>query len=140
MRRFKSCQPDQCDVSGHRRQPDPRLWVRLLFFRGWLGGAFGCSGGLVVVGGVDGEFAEEFPGGGVDDPDVEVVDEQEDVGSGVGSADAYVVESAVDAEGDGAGFVDAVGADAVVGVAAAVGAGCGFGACGVGGGRGRLVG
>ena len=24
-RRFKSCQPDQCDVSGHRRQPDLRI-------------------------------------------------------------------------------------------------------------------
>jgi len=30
---------------------------------------------LVVAGGVDGEFAEEFAGRGVDDPDFEVVDE-----------------------------------------------------------------
>jgi hypothetical protein len=45
---------------------------------------------------------------------VEVVDEQDDVGSGVGSADADVVESAVDAEGDDAGVVDAVVADAPV--------------------------
>jgi hypothetical protein len=48
------------------------------------------------------------------------------VGSGVGSADADVVESAVDAEGDDAGVVDAVVADAVVVVAGSVG-GRGFG-------------
>ena len=39
---------------------------------------------------------------GVDDPDVQVLDEQDDVGSGVGSADADVVQSAVVADGDGA--------------------------------------
>jgi hypothetical protein len=39
--------------------------------------------GLVVAGGVDGEFAEEFAGGGVDDADVEVVDQLQDGGSGV---------------------------------------------------------
>ena len=75
---------------------------------------FGCVDGLVVAGGVDGEFAEEFAGGGVDDADVEVVDQHQDVGPGVGSADADVVEAAVDSEGDAAGLVDAVGADAVV--------------------------
>jgi hypothetical protein len=47
---------------------------------------------------------------------VQVVDEQNHGGSGVGSADADVVESAVDAQGDGAGVVDLVVADAVVGV------------------------
>jgi len=46
-----------------------------LSFRGVAGWSFWCSGGLVVAGGVDGEFAEEFAGGGVDDADVEVVDE-----------------------------------------------------------------
>jgi hypothetical protein len=76
---------------------------------------------LVVAGGVEGEVAEEFAGGGVDDADVEVVDEEDDGGLGVGSADADVVEAAVVAEGDGAGLVDAVVADAVVG--------SGFGAC-----------
>jgi hypothetical protein len=45
---------------------------------------------LVVASGVDGELAEEFAGRGVDDAYVEVLDEQVDVGSGVGSADAYV--------------------------------------------------
>ena len=46
--------------------------------------------GLVVASGVDDEVAEEFPGGGVDDAYVEVLDEQGDAGSGVGSADADV--------------------------------------------------
>ena len=50
---------------------------------------------MVGLGGVEGELAEEFAGGGVDDADVEIGDEQDDVGSGVGSADADVVESAV---------------------------------------------
>jgi hypothetical protein len=49
---------------------------------------------LVVAGGVDGEGSEEFSGGGVDDADVEVVDEEDDVGSGEGSSDADVVEPA----------------------------------------------
>ena len=70
---------------------------------------------MVVDVGVEGEFAEEFSGGGVDDADVEVGDEHDDVGSGVGSSDADVVESCVVAQGDYAGVVDAVVADAVVG-------------------------
>jgi len=100
-----------CDVSRHRKLPDPRLWVRVLSFRGVVGWSFWCSGGLVVAGGVDGEFAEEFAGGGVDDADVEVVDEQQDVGSGVGSADADVVQPAVVAEAEFAVGVDDVAAD-----------------------------
>ncbi len=40
--------------------------------------------------GVDGQLAEELAGGGVDDSDVVVMDEEEHVGSGVGSADADV--------------------------------------------------
>jgi len=44
--------------------------------------------GLVVAGGVEGQFAQEFAGGGVDDSDVEVLDEHDHVGSGVGSSDA----------------------------------------------------
>jgi hypothetical protein len=32
---------------------------------------------------VEGEFAEQFAGGGVDDADVQVVDEQDDMGPGV---------------------------------------------------------
>jgi hypothetical protein len=53
------------------------------------------AGGLVVAGGVDGELAEEFTGGPVDDEDVQVLDQQRDVGSGVGPPDADVVQAAV---------------------------------------------
>lgn len=76
------------------------------------------AGGLVVLVGVDGEFAEEFSGGGVGDADVEVVDEHDDGGSGVGSSYADVVESAGDADGEFAGGVDDVAAHAVVVVGA----------------------
>jgi hypothetical protein len=65
--------------------------------------------------------------GGGDDADVVVVDEQDDVGSGVGSSDADVVQSAGQAQGDHAGGVDAVVADPVVAAALAA-AGGGFGA------------
>jgi len=85
-----------------------------------------ASGGLVVAVRVEGELAEKLAGGGVDDPDVQVLDEQQDVGSCVGSADADVVELAGVAEGDGAGGADDVVADAVVGVGVAS-AGGGFG-------------
>lgn len=87
---------------------------------------------MVVPGGVQGELAEEFAGGGVDDADVEVVDEDQDAGVGVGSADADVVESAGVAQGEFSELVDAVGAYPVVGV----GARCwvGFGSGGGGGG------
>jgi hypothetical protein len=61
--------------------------------------AFGGSGGLVVPGGVECEFADEFCGGGVDDSDVEVLDEHEDPGAGVGSADADVAKPAGEAQG-----------------------------------------
>ena len=77
-------------------------------------------GGLVVAVGVEGQLAQEFAGAGVDDADVQVLDEEQDAGSGVGAADADVVEPAVVAEGDESGGVDAIGADAVVGVGGAV--------------------
>ena len=54
------------------------------------------------------------------------------------AADADVVEVSVDAQGDRSGLVDAVGADAVVGVDA--GGGVCFGAAGVDGCRGGAVG
>ena len=63
-------------------------------FLGLLSWPFGCAGGLVVASGVEDQFAQQFAGGGVDDPDVEVLDEQDDAGSGVGSSDADVVEPA----------------------------------------------
>ena len=97
------------------------------------------AGGLVVAGGVEDQVAEELAGGGVDDADVQVLDQEQDAGSGVGPADADVVEAAAVAEGDDAGSVDTVGADAVVGVGGAV-AGAGLGPGGVGGGRGGAVG
>ncbi|MGV2970962.1 MULTISPECIES: hypothetical protein [unclassified Mycolicibacterium] len=58
-----------------------------------------------------------------------VLGEDQDAGSVVVAPDADVVQASVDAQGDGAGLVDAVGAYAVVGVDA----GCwvGFGAAGV---------
>ena len=75
---------NQCDVA----RPALFAWA-----------SAGDSAGLVVPGGVDGEVADEFAGGGVDDSDVQVVDEHKNAGSGVGSADADVVQVAVDAQG-----------------------------------------
>jgi len=57
----------------------------------------------------------------VDDADVEVVGEDDHGGSGVGSADADVVKSSVDAQGDAAGVIDAVASDSFVGSAARIG-------------------
>jgi hypothetical protein len=51
---------------------------------------------------------------------VQVVDQEDDVGSGVGSSDGDVVRSSVRAQGDDAGGVDAVVAYAGVGVGVAV--------------------
>jgi hypothetical protein len=92
---------------------------------------------LVVPGGVEDELAEELARGGVDDFDVEVLDEDQDAGSVVDAADADVVRAPAHAQGDGAGLVDAVGADAVVGVDAGW-RDC-FQACLIGGGWGGPV-
>ena len=51
------------------------------------------------------------------------------MGSRVGSADADVAEAAGDAQGDGAGLVDAVVADPVVVCAAVAGPGSALGRC-----------
>jgi hypothetical protein len=98
-----------------------------------------AAGGLVVLVGVEDEFADQLAGGGVDDADVQVLDQEQDAGSGVGASDADVVEPSLVAEGDEPGGVDAVGADAVVGVAGPI-AGEGLGAGGVGGRGGRAAG
>ncbi|KMO73438.1 hypothetical protein [Mycolicibacterium chlorophenolicum] len=79
--------------------------IRIALNPRWGSGLFswaaaGDAAGLVVPGGVDGEVADELAGGGVDDPDVEVVDEHQNAGSGVGAADADVVQLAVDAQGE----------------------------------------
>jgi len=68
---------------------------------------------LVVACGVKGEVADEFSGGRINDADVEVVDEHDDVGSGVGSPYADVVEGACVAQGDGSGVPDDVVSDPV---------------------------
>jgi hypothetical protein len=92
----------------------------------------GCSG-LVVPGGVDGEFVDDFSGGGVADGDVGVGYEHEDVFAGVGSADADVAELSGMAEGEFAELVDAV--DALAPVISLFRSGrCRLGGCGVGGG------
>jgi hypothetical protein len=94
---------------------------------------------LVALGGVESEFAEELASGGVDDADVEVLDEDQDAGSSAGSADADGVEPAAVAQRDLAAGVDTVAADAVVGVSPTVACG-GLGTGGVGGRRGGSVG
>lgn len=76
------------------------------------GGAFGSADGLVVTGRVEGELAEGFAGGRVEDADVEAFDDEQDAGAFVDAADADVVEFPVVAQGDRPGFVDGVGADA----------------------------
>ena len=55
---------------------------------------------MVALGWIEDELAEELSGGGVDDADVEVLDKDEDAGSGVGSADADGVERPAVAQGD----------------------------------------
>ena len=88
---------------------------------------------MVAAVGVEGEGSQDFAGGRVDDSDVEVVDEHDDGLAGPASADGDLVECGLVAEGDFAGVVDAVLADAVVGVVGSV-VGRGFGSGRVGGG------
>jgi hypothetical protein len=54
--------------------------------------------GLVVAGGVEGEFADELSGVLCDDPQFQVAGEDEDFGAGPAAADADVVEPAVVAQ------------------------------------------
>ncbi len=96
--------------------------------------------GLVVAGGVDGEFSQDLAGCGVDDLDVEVVDQDQDAGSGMGSADADVVQAAVDAEGDFPAGVDDVGTYPVVRIRGVFAGRGGFGSAGVDRGGNGLVG
>jgi len=70
---------------------------------------------------------------------VQVLGEDQDLGSCVLASDADVVELSGVAEGDGADGPDLVGADAVVGVGVPV-AGGGLGPGGVGGCRGLAAG
>lgn len=101
---------------------------------------FGVGCGLVVAGGVENELAEQLAGVFVDDADVAVLDQEQDVGSGVGSADTDVMEPALVAQVDNAGGVDAVTADSGVGrCGRRAGAGGGFWAGEVGRGGGASV-
>jgi len=62
------------------------------------------------------------------------LDEHQNVGSGVGSSDADVMQASGQAQGEAAGGIDAVAVYSVVGVGAV--AGLGFGSSRVGGGWG----
>ena len=108
--------------------------------RGWLlgAGAGWSAQGLVVLGGVQGEFAEEFAGFGVDDADGEVGDEHPDDLAGVFAAQADVAQLGVVAQGDHAELVGAVSSDSVVRRDPWPG-GLGLGSGGVGLGRGASV-
>src|SRR5262245_27099258 len=86
--------------------------------------------GLVVAGGVEGEFADERSGRRVGDSDVKIIDDDRDAGSGVGSSDADVVESPGVAQGEFAVLIDGVVADAVVAGASGVRGGLGPGLVG----------
>jgi len=98
-----------------------------------------AAGGLVTLFRVECQLAEKFAGAGVNDADVQVLDQEQDAGSGVGAAYADVVEASLVAEGDEPGRVDPVGADAVAGVGGPVAAdGLGPGGVGGCGGGGRL--
>src|SRR5688572_9769429 len=99
------------------------MWVRPSFVS--AGGSGWASGALVALGCVEDQLAEELAGDGVDDPDLEVLGEDDDAGSGVGSSDADGVHLALVTPGDLAGFVDLVVADAVVGVVVPVAGGRG---------------
>jgi hypothetical protein len=120
--------------------PNPRQGSGFCGFAGSAGRGSGWpAGGLVVAAGVGDQLAEGFAGGGVDDADVQVADEHQDAGPGVGSAGADVVEAAGVAEGELAVGVDAVSADAVAG-AGGPAAGGGFGPGSVCGGGGLAAG
>ena len=94
---------------------------------------------MVVAGGVDGELAEELAGAGVDDSDVEFLDQDQDAGSSVGAAEWDVAEPACDAECDGAVLVDPVVSDAVMRAVGRGGAGGCFGQALVASRRGCVV-
>ena len=95
-----------------------------------MGSAGWFAGAVVAALGIDAEGADDFAGGGVDDADVEVVDEHDDACSVEGSSEADVVELAVDAHADVA-VVDAVVSDPELVVSGLI-AGAGFGPGGVG--------
>jgi hypothetical protein len=94
---------------------------------------------LIIHGWVEDQFADDLAGGGVDDADVEAVDQHQDGGSGVGSADPDVVQPAVVAEAEFAVAVDDVAADPGLRLAIRGGWRAGFGSGLVGRGWGAAV-
>jgi len=83
--------------------------------------------GLVVPCWVDCELSENFSCGGVNDVNVVVLNQDDDVGSGVGSPDSDVVHLAVDTKCDGSRGIDAVAPNPFVGVVVAGPSGGRFG-------------
>ena len=81
--------------------------------------------------GVECQLADHFAGCGVDDADVEAVDEENNGGSFEGSSEADFVHFSVEAQCD-ASVVDAVVSDADLGFLF-LWDGCCFGSCRVGG-------
>ena len=71
------------------------LWAAF----GW---AWWFAGGLIVACGVEDEVSDDLAGVGVDDGDVQVVDEDADVSADVVVAQSDVVELAGVAQGDAA--------------------------------------
>ncbi len=79
-----------------------------MWFAGSGGAAWWFPGAVVAAVGVEGEVADDFAGGAVDDADVEVVDEEDDAGSVEGSSESDVVELTVVAQADAAVADDVV--------------------------------
>ena len=107
--RFPS--PAHCGVARHRGHSEPSSGSGCFRL-----GAGWPAGGLVVPARIEDQLAEQFAGGGVDDPDVQVLDEHQDGGPREGPADADVVEFPVHPQGELAVGIDPAGAHAVVGV------------------------
>ena len=83
-------------------------------FGGAVAGAGALEVGQDVLGRDGAQLADQCAGVASDDPDVEIVDQEGDSGSGASGAEAEVVQSAVVPEGDAAAGVDDVVADPVV--------------------------
>ena len=79
---------------------EPSFWVRSLWFSGSFWSAGGSSGAVVALVEVDGEFADGFAGGVVDDAHVEGIDAHRDPSSVKNWHDSDVVELNVDSQAD----------------------------------------
>jgi hypothetical protein len=108
---FESLGARHCDVPSHRWQVSRDI-VACQGLR-WAG-AWWSVQGLLVAGRVEGEFAQQFAGLGVDDADVAVRDEGDESFPGVLAAQTDVVEPAVVADGQDHGGVGAIASGPVV--------------------------